>query len=787
MAISCKGGIIMEHDHEESLHKRIERLEGVVEELRQAMEEMHSVDVISDVEVPIRIQETTPVRESPDHIPATIHCPSCHKRIRKEAIKCRYCGRMIEEKTSPKVTHVEREKSSVSEILQKTSRTHEEWEALIGGQLLNRIGALALIIGIGFFLRYAIDNNWINETMRVAIGVVTGIALLYGGALFHKKGLAIFAQGLVGAGIPILYLSVYASFNYYHLVPQPIAFVLMSVVTITAIHQALRYDSSAVLLLGWLGGFLTPFLINTGEVNELGLFAYIAFLDVGLIAVLNKKTSWAIFELLTLAATYMTYFLWYGNSYEISKLPVAVVFLTIFWGLLYALDISRIIKPVTSFPQLRQWVPSLNAVFYYLAMYMMIDKEYHAWMAPVTLLIGGVYFLTFQWSQHRHGLNEVTSNRYVLTAITLLIIATSIQLSGFLLAAAWSVEGLVLVWFSSSKKQPYVWKAAIALFVLSTIRLCFSQFPEGITVYEPDEGIRFLFNSRALAFTSLAVSLAISVLPLRRIKEDIIPIVQQILHYWWSVVLLMLCTIETYDLFYDQTLFIVILMIMLSWTIYSLAMTWPALKMKVEPVLFCSLISLLLVSMFASVQLGNTFDPIEQFKLLLNIRVGVMAFLIAGIYIQTRWYKILWPDYQWGKDIGNYLHIALVFLVFVLITGETKDFFENSIISAEQSGITNEQGVVTRLGNLKQLSLSGIWLIYSMLLMGAGMWRRIQGLRIIAIALFGFTILKIFIYDLSFLDSLYRIISFIGLGVILLGVSYLYQRYKGVIFDNAVT
>jgi uncharacterized membrane protein len=79
--------------------------------------------------------------------------------------------------------------------------------------------------------------------------------------------------------------------------------------------------------------------------------------------------------------------------------------------------------------------------------------------------------------------------------------------------------------------------------------------------------------------------------------------------------------------------------------------------------------------------------------------------------------------------------------------------------------------------------LSSVWLLYSVSLMVAGLWRRAQGLRIMAIVLFGITILKIFIYDLSFLETLYRIFSFVGLGVILLGVSYLYQRYKAIIFE----
>jgi uncharacterized membrane protein len=99
-------------------------------------------------------------------------------------------------------------------VVVPASRTREEWEALIGGRLLNRIGALALIIGVGFFLKHAIDNEWINELTRVLIGAAVGLACLFGADRARIRGYQIFSQGLVGAGLAILYLTVYASFNF---------------------------------------------------------------------------------------------------------------------------------------------------------------------------------------------------------------------------------------------------------------------------------------------------------------------------------------------------------------------------------------------------------------------------------------------------------------------------------------------------------------------------------------------------------------------------------------------
>ncbi|HMK39325.1 MAG TPA: DUF2339 domain-containing protein, partial [Bacteroidota bacterium] len=196
------------------------------------------------------------------------------------------------------------------------SRTRGEWEALIGGKLLNRVGALALILGVGFFLQYAFANDWITEPVRVMIGVAVGLTLLAGAARSAARGFQIFAQGLVGAGIAILYLSAYASFNYYRLVTQPWAFLFMSAITVITFTQAFRYDSIVVALLGLLGGFLTPFLLSTGEVNPVGLFTYLALLDAGLLVVAWRREAWMSIEPLSMAGTYLIYALWLGEDYD---------------------------------------------------------------------------------------------------------------------------------------------------------------------------------------------------------------------------------------------------------------------------------------------------------------------------------------------------------------------------------------------------------------------------------------------------------------------------------------
>jgi uncharacterized membrane protein len=118
----------------------------------------------------------------------------------------------------------------------------------------------------------------------------------------------------------------------------------------------------------------------------------------------------------------------------------------------------------------------------------------------------------------------------------------------------------------------------------------------------------------------------------------------------------------------------------------------------------------------------------------------------------------------------------VVFLLFLGLSAEVRDWFALLKEEARQSGA--ELSFLDALLNGERLTLSVVWLIYSALLMTAGMIRRMSSLRWMAISLFGITVLKIFIWDLSYLDPFYRMFSFMGLGVILLGVSLAYQKYR---------
>jgi uncharacterized membrane protein len=177
---------------------------------------------------------------------------------------------------------------------------------------------------------------------------------------------------------------------------------------------------------------------------------------------------------------------------------------------------------------------------------------------------------------------------------------------------------------------------------------------------------------------------------------------------------------------------------------------------------------------------GVAYDPVALFTPIANERLYTIV-LLAGLGL---WYSTLlqrMPPLATPGELRIIMRVATVLLLLTLLTAETRDWFEHRIWSLETTQSAQEE--LAALEEAKQLSLSGGWLLFSIGLMFVGLLRRARSLRILAIGLFGFAILKIFIYDLSFLDTIYRILSFLGLGVILLLASYLYQKYRSVILE----
>src|ERR1700731_1396480 len=158
---------------------------------------------------------------------------------------------------------------SAPSFAQAAHHSSEDLEGTIGKLWLNRIGIVAILIGVAYFLKYAFDSGWIGAQGRVAIGLIAGIAVVVWSESFRRKGSVAFSYSLKAVGIGILYLSLWAASQYFHLIPASVAFVAMTLVTASTITLALTQDAEVLAVYAMIGGFSTPALVSTGENHEI--------------------------------------------------------------------------------------------------------------------------------------------------------------------------------------------------------------------------------------------------------------------------------------------------------------------------------------------------------------------------------------------------------------------------------------------------------------------------------------------------------------------------------------
>jgi hypothetical protein len=354
------------------------------------------------------------------------------------------------------------------------------------------------------------------------------------------------------------------------------------------------------------------------------------------------------------------------------------------------------------------------------------------------------------------------------------------------LAGVWTLLALPLVWFGLRR---HILPMVISGLSSTVLGVCLGAAVGA--AYEPIGRFVPIINVRVGLLAVIIAALFVHLRWLRPSSDRYpwIPTVRIVLQATLVLLGFELLTAEVNDYFrhaaggdaqttYDVGLFIEFVALGVMWMAYSLFLVWNGVRRTSQTLIIAGL-GCAGAAIGAGAYCGFAAQPGARLPLALGTRAVLIPLLMIGLFAHMRWLKDASHLYRWLDRVLLSFQAAIVLLGFELVSGETRDFFDHLVWTSSRP-LSNS----THLRDLEQLSLSVLWLMYAIVLMGVGLWRRTRWMRFGSIGLFGFIILKIFIYDLSFLQGLYRSVSFAVLGLILLGVSYLYSRYRVALMET---
>jgi uncharacterized membrane protein len=199
--------------------------------------------------------------------------------------------------------------------------------------------------------------------------------------------------------------------------------------------------------------------------------------------------------------------------------------------------------------------------------------------------------------------------------------------------------------------------------------------------------------------------------------------------------------------------------ITIAWAVEGAVLIWSGLHVRFAPMRWAGLV------MFAVVagRLATISIPAGDF--LLNARFATFAIAVACILAACYFASGAWRELSDAEKMAyRVAAVGANILALVALSLEFWDVF----------GRMPSLGIDR--GHAQELALSMLWLVYALGLLGAGLWKKSEALRWQALVLLGVVIVKVFLFDLSFLEKFYRIVSFFLLGLALLLISFYYQR-----------
>lgn len=634
-------------------------------------------------------------------------------------------------------------------IEEEDSQTYQQegtgdFEKMFMENIFNKIGALALVVGIGIFIKLVSPT----PPMQIIAGFLAGLAMILGSIKLHKNEMKNYAEALMGAGISVLFIATYCGCSLYHLLSIPVASVIGFLLILATYFIAEKYKTFSTIAIGLVGGYLNPFFINS-NISPNFLFGYLIFLNLISIIYVQKNTDKVTLNFVNLTLTTLTIIFFTLSQHKGNAIYPSIIYPIILWTMYLVNDLFLIkneaAREVYDKNNVLNW---LNfGILIYFANFI-FQYENKILIGATILSAGLIYLLCSYFAGKKY--NEL-SKPYLYGFFLSVLISTYFLSEGTLRVCIWAVESLAISLWANKYQLKHIENWSLTFLLASFGAIFFVKdavYVDDIQNYLP------IFNFRTVLFAVPALSAYLSSKILLKNNEKI----SQLLQFLYISLIYLFVTLEI-NLLLSKSFAtnvsnssIMAFVNNMGYTIIGLvyAVQMKKLYNTAKYDLFnIAGYFIFAVALSTLLTMGLTFNPIQLYIPILNIRFAAFLTAIVASILYARWTK---------SEFFNYLAILLGALT---VNCETNDlltkihFYDGNII------------------------LSTSWILYSGTIMLTGIFTKIKSLKLTGIWITIIAILKILLFDMKNVEPLYKIIAFISLGIILLLVSYFYTKRKG--------
>jgi len=662
-------------------------------------------------------------------------------------------------------------------------------EYAVATHWLLRIGMVILVLAIGFFLKYSIEQGWISPTTRVLMAAGAGLVMLISGTQLLGRKYQLFGQGLMGGGIVTLYFSVFAAANFYQLIaPIPSAFVLMTLITVLACGIAVRFDSVLVAVLGIVGGYLTPVVLPTPEVNYVGLYTYLLLLGGGVLGICIWK-KWPLVSVLSFVGNYGLLFASlarYEAAHYWQVMPFVAGMFVLFSTMVFLYNMATGSRSNTiDFLMLVINSAAFLSVGYTLTRHWLLVQGYPSqWVSLVPIAAAAWYVAHAYYLLARRSGDQGLLVGSIGLAAFFLAVAVPLAISRQWVTGAWAVQALVMLWVSGKLRSRFLEQMAYLVYGIVLLRFAFVDLPLHfgrpfpLTLTFSEYLLRLL--ERVVVF---GVPITCTAAAFRLLRAEVDPrlpaaasrnhLGQQINRNWPLWVLAAAAVLMLFAYLHLELH-------------RSLGFLYEPLRLPMLTVLWVALAMGLLVLYVTT-----------QSIVLLHVAAVVVAVLVVKLFFfdLPAWgieQELIYGGPYLLRDVVLRLFdfgvvLAMFVAAMMLLAGHTparlvRPLFGTTalILLFIYSSLEVNTFFHHWLEGMRAGGISILWSLFALGMILAGIRKRTRPVRLAGLGLFAVVTWKVFFVDLAALDPLYRIIAFLLLGLLVLSGSLLYLRYRDV-------